>query len=305
VQDALTTLSSDGNRYVREAATRALHQRQSSGAGSARTIHKSDPVFQAIRAEIKRIGPSSISETALYGAAERIADVAYRAVAADATHELNTVLATIDGFADQLVKRMESLGTSDEQVALFVARLKERTSFARRIGEDLQWYASPGTEVLEEVSADTLVQEARALAQERARSADPPAQLRVSELPEVRVLVVRSRVVRALSNIICNGLEAAPVSQVTVRVQIDPGAVCFQVEDDGCGMTEDQLAVATRCFTTNKRPIGGIGMGLAIAQRVVEGEHRGRLEIASAVDEGTRVKVVLPLSQGEGGEPSA
>jgi len=70
-------------------------------------------------------------------------------------------------------------------------------------------------------------------------------------------------------------------------------------------MSEDQLAVATRCFTTNKRPIGGIGMGLAIAQRVVEGEHRGRLEIASAVDEGTHVKVILPLTQGEGGEPGA
>jgi signal transduction histidine kinase len=120
-------------------------------------------------------------------------------------------------------------------------------------------------------------------------------------VPEVRPTVLRSRMVRALSNVICNALEASPVTQVSLAVELDPGAVCFLIEDDGCGMTEDQLAAATRCFTTNKRAVGGTGMGLAIVQRVVEGEHRGRLELAGAVDEGTRVRVVLPMAQGEGG----
>ena len=303
VREALQSLSADENRYVCEAATRAQQQKRANlGSSWGRIVHKEDPVFQAIRAEIKRINPSAIAESSLYEAAERIAEVAYRAVAADATHELNTVLSTVDGFADQTVKRLQTLGIADEQASRFVSMLKERSAFARRIVQDLQWYASPGAEEFEEVPAETLVREAIGLAQERARHPEPAPRLRVTEMPEVRVAVARCRVVRALSNIICNGLEAAPVREVTISVQIGPGEVCFVIEDDGCGMTESQQADATRCFSTNKRPTGGIGMGLAIAGQAIEGEHRGRLEISSAEDEGTCVKVVLPLTRGGSGE---
>jgi len=302
VREALQGLSADENRYVCEAATRALQQKRANVGSWGRIVHKEDPVFQAIRAEIKRISPSAIAESSLYEAAERIAEVAYRSVAADATHELNTVLSTVDGFADQTVKRLQTLNIADEQVTRFVSKLKERSAFARRIVEDLQSYASPCAEEFEEVPAETLVREAISLAQERARHPEPTPRLRVTEIPEVRVAAARCRMVRALSNIICNGLEAAPVRQVTVSVQIGPGEVCFLVEDDGCGMTESQQADATRCFSTNKRVTGGIGMGLAIARQAIEGEHRGRLEISSAENEGTCVKVILPLTRGGNGE---
>ncbi len=303
VREALESLSADDNRYVCEAAARARQQKRvNQGSSWGRAIHKEDPVFQTIRAEIKRISPSAIAESSLYEAAERIAEVAYRSVAADATHELNTVLSTVDGFADQTVKRLQALGISDDQVDRFASMLKERSAFARRIVQDLQWYASPGAEEFEEVPAESLVREAVSLAQERARHPEPAPRLRLAEMPEVRVPVARCRMVRALGNIICNGLEATPVRQVTVSVQIGPGEVSFLVEDDGCGMTESQQADATRCFSTNKRPTGGIGMGLAIARQAVEGEHRGRLEISSAEDEGTCVKVVLPLTRGGNGE---
>ena len=302
VREALQGLSVDENRYVCEAATRALQQRRPNTGAWGRIVHKEDPVFQAIRAEIRRISPSAIAESSLYEAAERIAQVAYRSVAADATHELNTVLSTVDGFADQTVKRLQTLDIADEQVTRFVSMLKERSAFARRIVQDLQWYASPGAEEFEEVPAETLVREAISLAQERARHSEPAPRLRVTEIPEVRLSAARCRMVRALGNIICNGLEAAPVRQVTVSVQIGPGEVCIIVEDDGCGMTESQADDAPKCFTTNKRSTGGIGMGLAIARQAIEGEHRGRLEISSAEDEGTCVKVVLPLTRGGSGE---
>jgi signal transduction histidine kinase len=303
VRDALKKLVTDPNRYVRDAAARALRTKRG-GAGQWRTTtDKEDPVFQAIRAEIKRINPSSLSESQLYEAADRIAGIAYRAVASDATHELNTVLSGIDGFADQLKRRLESLGRRDKKVASLLASLKERAALAKRMVEDLRCYSSPSSEIFEEALAGALLGDALKLAQERAAAMRALPEVRVLDTTEALVSIAKGRMLRALSNIICNALEATDEhGLVTARVEVSPGTVAFVIRDNGCGMSEEQLAVATRCFTTNKRDRGGTGMGLAIAQRVIEEEHRGRLELESAVDEGTTVTVMLPVRDGgEGG----
>jgi len=301
VRDALQVLATDANRYVREAAARALHSKRAGASRWRITTDKEDPVFQAIRAEIKRINPSSLSESSFYEAAERIAGIAYRAVASDATHELNTVLSGIDGFADQLVRRLEKLGRRDSGIASLLTSLKERSALARRMVDDLRWYCSPPSEAFEDVPADGLLREAVRLAQERVGTSQRLPEVRLLDMGQAAVTVVKGRMLRALANIICNALEAtAENGLVTAHVELSPGTVAFVIRDNGCGMSEEQLAAATKCFTTNRRAMGGTGMGLAIAQRVIEGEHRGRLELASAVGDGTTVTVMLPV--GEGGE---
>ncbi len=299
VRDALKKLAADPNRYVREAAARALRTKRA-GIGRWRTTtDKEDPVFQAIRAEIKRINPAPLSESQLYEAADRIAGIAYRAVASDATHELNTILSGIEGFADQLMRRLQSLGRRDKKVAALLASLTERAALAKRMVEDLRCYSSPSSETFEEVQVGVLLGDALKLAQERAAARRAVPEVRVLDGPEVSVSVAKGRMIRALSNVICNALEATDEhGLVAIRVDLLPGAVAFVIRDNGCGMSEEQLAVATRCFTSNKRDRGGTGMGLAIAQRVIEEEHQGRLELESAVDEGTIATVMLPLRDG-------
>ena len=65
-------------------------------------------------------------------------------------------------------------------------------------------------------------------------------------------------------------------------------AIC----DTGDGMTAEQLRQATTPFFTTRS--GGTGLGLAVADYWVS-QHRGALDIESAPDEGTRVRVSLPL----------
>jgi len=306
VHRALDRLVEDTNRYVREAAIRARVRKRADSGDWRVTAEKEDPVFQTIWTEIRRAGPPAVSEAALYQAAQRIADAAYRAVAADATHELNTVLYAIDGFAEELGQRLAQLREEDAQVGALFRRLQERSGLARRIVQSLRYYSAPSDGPIEDVEAGVLLREAAQLAQDSVSRRLPPPQLHHGEMTKSRVPVVKDRILCAITNVISNALEACRSDgAVTVHATASPQSVIFCVEDNGCGMDDNQLAVATRRFTTNKQEIGGTGMGLAIAQRVIEDEHNGRLEISSVVGAGTTVTIILPVPEGSKGGSAA
>jgi len=304
--EVLEKLSKDSNRYVRQAASRALSKPRAGASRWRKTVDKEDPVFQTIWTEIRRVSPSSLSETALYEAAQHVAESAYRTVAADATHQLNTVLLAIDGFAEQLGLSLAVTGREHPEVTALFERLRERTALARRIVENLRYYSAPPNLQIEEVDADALLREAAELAHASVSLRLPVPTMRFGELSAVGVRVDKDSMLCALTNVICNALEACTAEgTVTLSTEGTPPYVVFSVQDNGCGMDDGQLAVATKRFTTNKSDIGGTGMGLAIAQRVIEEQHRGRLEIASAVGQGTTVRIVLPLGEGAEDELTA
>ena len=63
------------------------------------------------------------------------------------------------------------------------------------------------------------------------------------------------------------------------------------VEDDGEGMSDEQIARASEPFFSTKA--AGTGLGLAITRQILE-DHGGGLRI-EAIPSGTRVLLSLPL----------
>lgn len=66
------------------------------------------------------------------------------------------------------------------------------------------------------------------------------------------------------------------------------------VEDEGVGISQEDLEHIMDPFFTTKRGSGGIGLGLAIASSIVR-DHGGTLEFASTLGKGTTAKVVIPI----------
>jgi signal transduction histidine kinase len=95
-------------------------------------------------------------------------------------------------------------------------------------------------------------------------------------------------------NVILNALQAIQGGG-TVRVAAAPagraGMVEVQVADTGTGVSSDDLGrIFDPYFTT--RP-GGLGLGLAIARRIVE-DHHGQITVRSTPGVGTLVGVRIP-----------
>lgn len=106
--------------------------------------------------------------------------------------------------------------------------------------------------------------------------------------------------VSLLCNLVQNGCRASQKGGrmlLAGRVQGgEKGGFVFEVTDDGCGIAPEDLPKITRAFymadKSRSRSEGGSGLGLALAERIAA-LHGARLEFASRLGEGTRVRVVF------------
>ena len=67
-----------------------------------------------------------------------------------------------------------------------------------------------------------------------------------------------------------------------------------EVRDDGIGMDENTRQHCLEPFFSTKQQRGGTGLGLAMVYGTVT-RHEGRIEIESQVDQGSTLRLILPL----------
>lgn len=102
-------------------------------------------------------------------------------------------------------------------------------------------------------------------------------------------------------NLLLNAVQAIPdAGTVGVRTRTDPGGVRVEITDTGTGIASENLARVWEPGFTTKGARIGMGLGLLIARQIVE-QHHGRIELRSAVGEGTTFSVTLPLRLPAGG----
>lgn len=96
-----------------------------------------------------------------------------------------------------------------------------------------------------------------------------------------------------LVNLVDNASKASREGQ-TVTLSADETG--FAVSDQGCGIPQDEIDRIIEPFymvdRSRSKKLGGVGLGLALVKEIVQA-HGGRLEIESAVGEGTAVRVLL------------
>lgn len=101
----------------------------------------------------------------------------------------------------------------------------------------------------------------------------------------------------ALEHLVDNAIQFTPPNQsIIVRTYRDAENVIFEVEDNGIGISEDNLPkIFERFFRADPaRSSKGGGMGLAIVKLIVE-MHRGTIEVESVVDQGSLFRLRLPI----------
>ena len=112
--------------------------------------------------------------------------------------------------------------------------------------------------------------------------------------PLPRVLVDRTLIARALSNIVENALHAMPAKgSLILTAEVEPEAVLLRIRDTGVGMDDEALARVFEPYFSTKAT--GTGLGLTIARRNVE-LSGGEIEVDSAKGRGTTVTLRLPIA---------
>jgi signal transduction histidine kinase len=100
---------------------------------------------------------------------------------------------------------------------------------------------------------------------------------------------------QVLLNLLLNALQAIDANgKISVTVKPLGTNAVVEVADNGRGILPDHLPNIFRPFYTTKGD--GTGLGLSLARRIVE-DHHGRIDVTSAVGQGTTFAVVLPLQR--------
>ncbi|HZU89925.1 MAG TPA: HAMP domain-containing sensor histidine kinase, partial [Stellaceae bacterium] len=112
----------------------------------------------------------------------------------------------------------------------------------------------------------------------------------------------RHAVKEMLSKLLSNAAKFSPRESV-IRLGIaraEDGWARIVVADEGIGMTAREVELAIQPFAQVdarlERRYEGAGLGLSIVKKLIEG-HGGRLEIASAPQQGTRIALDFPVER--------
>jgi PAS domain S-box-containing protein len=215
------------------------------------------------------------------------------------SHELRTPLTSIRGYLELLLDG--GVGElSDDQVR-FLGVVDRNSRRLMHLVGDLLFLAQieAGKLALElgEVDLDHLVEECVEAAKPFADEKGIELAADVERIPSM--IGDRSRLGQVLDNLVSNALKFTNEGGfVSIRISAHDGEAVVEVEDNGIGIApEEQDQLFDRFFRSSEateRAIPGTGLGLTIAQAIVE-RHEGSIEVESAPGKGTTMRVRLPV----------
>ncbi len=110
---------------------------------------------------------------------------------------------------------------------------------------------------------------------------------------------------QALQGLISNAVHAIQdgseeqQGEVNIRIHSDDDFACIEIEDNGCGISDENKDKIFDALFTTKEPGRGTGNGLALCQTIISRNHNGRILFDSQLGKGTQFKIFLPLNQEE------
>lgn len=183
--------------------------------------------------------------------------------------------------------------------------LKDMERASTRIGEivdDLKDFARlDGTQWDARFSLNEPTQAALRLLEHTLRKATDRLQVVLSPgLPQI--CGSAQKIEQVLINLIVNACQALQDQKQGLFIMTDFDAakkeVIFVVEDEGCGIPEENVPLLRDPFFTTKRETGGTGLGLSISDTIIKA-HGGTMDIESRLGVGTKVTLRLPMAERE------
>ena len=234
---------------------------------------------------------------AINGMLDRIND-SYAAQArfvSDASHELRTPIAVIQGYANLL----DRWGTQDEKALMeSVTAIKDEAENMKDLVEQLLFLARGDSNrinlIVENIELSSLVEEVV----NETRLIDSNHEFIMSAI-DGAVMADKGLLKQALRILVDNAIKYTDKDgEVTISATCDEDNVRLTVSDTGIGISPEILPNVfdrfVRADESRTRATGGAGLGLSIAQWIAA-RHNGHMEVLSREGIGTRITLVLPV----------
>jgi len=214
-------------------------------------------------------------------------------LAAGVAHEVNTPLTGISSFTQML---LDGADPADPKTAL-LEKIERQTFRAAKIVNGLLNLSRPGTNEGERISVDLneVINDVLSLLEHQFGVGRITVRRELSDA-QAMVVGVEHQLQQVFLNLFLNARDAMPRGGwLTVTTHVDRSHLVATVADTGSGIPPEQLARIYDPFFTTKDIGRGTGLGLSITYGIVH-EHEGTIRCDSAVGQGTRFTLTLPLA---------
>ena len=212
------------------------------------------------------------------------------------SHEFRTPLAIVDGNAQLVLRKIETIsrdriGAALEKSRTAVARLIElmETVLSSSKLESGTIEFNPTTCALIEIVAESVDNQQQISKTHRIVST-------IDQLPE-SIVADRKLVSHIFTNLLSNAVKYSPnTDTVWVDGHFEAGVAVISVRDEGVGIPENQMKNLFGQFfrASTAQGIAGTGIGLYLVKKLVE-MHGGSIHVQSVENQGSTFEVRLPV----------
>ena len=214
----------------------------------------------------------------------------------DASHELRTPIAVIQGYANLL----DRWGKDDEKALMeSVSAIKDEAGNMKDLVEQLLFLARGDSNrialVQERVDLAALTEEVVS----ETRMLDSGHEFTANGAG-VAVMADKSLIKQALRILVDNAIKYTDQGgEIVISSTRDGASARLSVSDEGIGIKPEVLPYVfdrfVRADESRARATGGAGLGLSIAQWIAS-RHNGYMEVLSREGIGTKISLVLPAA---------
>ena len=127
------------------------------------------------------------------------------------------------------------------------------------------------------------------------------AKIEVKVPKEIVIYCNGNQLGQVFINLIVNAAQAiksqnrSSLGRITIKTKLIDNKIQIEVNDDGPGIPEENLAKIFEPFFTTKEVGQGTGLGLSIAYDIIVNKHGGSITAAGEVGKGASFIITLPV----------
>ncbi len=212
-------------------------------------------------------------------------------LAAGVAHEVNTPLTGISSFTQMLLQNAEP----DDPKTKVLEKIERQTFRAAKIVNGLLNLARPAQVEAGPVDVNAVINDVLTLLEHQLKTGRIQVRKEFASASPV-VQGTEYKLQQVFLNLFLNARDAMPRGGwLTIVTTAGGGHARIEVADTGSGIPEDQLSRIYDPFFSTKEIGKGTGLGLSITYGIIQ-EHGGTITCESAVGQGTRFTLTLPLA---------
>jgi two-component system, OmpR family, sensor histidine kinase ArlS len=215
----------------------------------------------------------------------------------DASHELRTPIAVIQGYANLL----DRWGKEDKAVLEeSIAAIKSESESMKRLVEQLLFLARSDKHTQKIEMTDFKINELIDEVVKETKIIDSKHEILNQYNENITINGDRNLLKEALRIFIDNSIKYTEENGVIkINSHIKNKNLILEIEDTGSGISKEDLPhIFDRFYRADKsrtKDTGGTGLGLSIAKWIVL-NHTGTIEVQSKLGWGTKISILLPLN---------